>query len=371
MQSKYFHLYQFLAWLGVYAFITGSIFFTRGLSPYEPYFALSLIGGAALYSYFIRYLFIRFCSNFVFFGQLVYFTVQAMIGASIGAFCLVVCVLLFSHYELIIPIPSASLAFAAKTMFWGNWYNVLLALVFWSFFYLLIGKIRQLYATKEALASSQLEVLSQQLNPHFLFNTLNNIRASILEEPHKARDSLAQLSDMLRYTLNQHPKDKVLLQEELSIVEEYIALCKIQFEDRLEFSVKIEPEALGALIPKMLLQLCAENAIKHGISRLAQGGEVGIDVSVVDDKLQLKVTNPVPEKHAELGIDDVKQLQASVDKNVPDYLSAGVGLRNIRSRLALLYARSKTTKPSLTLDIQNEQAVVNITIPLQFSEQDK
>lgn len=99
--------------------------------------------------------------------------------------------------------------------------------------WLLIIKARQVYEVKQALSSSQLEALSQQLNPRFLFNTLNNIRATILENPEKARDALLQLSDMLRYTLQQ--QCKVLLAQELAITQEYIALCKIQFEARVGF----------------------------------------------------------------------------------------------------------------------------------------
>ncbi|MGB3725612.1 MAG: histidine kinase [Glaciecola sp.] len=354
MHSKYFHYYQIIAWLAVYTVIVGTIHLSRGVSQYEWYFAAALIGTTALYSYFIRFVFVRHLKDRAIFLQIIYLLLQSIIGAAIGALTMVVCILAFSYFKFIPTIPSDSIAFAVNTMFWGNWYNMFSALVFWSSIYLLMVKMRQLYATKEALASSQLDVLSQQLNPHFLFNTLNNIRASILEDPNKARDALAQLSDMLRYTLVKHKQAKVVLSEELTVVEEFIALCKIQYENRLQFHTQIDSSAASVLIPRMLLQLCVENAIKHGISKLKDGGEVRLHVAVnALDYVDIKISNPVPK--ARIPVQD-------------DQLNAGVGLKNIKQRMALLYGERPVVKPSLNFSITNNIATVVIVLPLEYAQ---
>jgi LytS/YehU family sensor histidine kinase len=237
------------------------------------------------------------------------------------------------------------------------------ALIFWSIAYLLLIKMRQLYTTKEALASSRLEALSQQLNPHFLFNTLNNIRASILEEPQKARDALAQLADMLRYTLDEYKSGKIALHKELAVVEEFIALCKIQFENRLSFQADIQNGAHDALIPRMLLQLCVENAIKHGISNLNEGGLVSLQVSIKEQNagqkcLNILITNPVSRGEAKTNNDQNR-----------DHLNAGVGLKNIKQRLALLYSQQRSINASLAFSVEKNIAKVQIIIPLEYEQE--
>jgi len=361
MQSKHFHYYQIFAWLSVFTVIVSSIHLSRGVADNELYFAMTLIGATALYSYFIRYLFVQYVGGQATFLQITYLLIQSVMGATMGASMLVVCVLAFSFFGVIPTIPSDSIGFAVSAIFWGNWVNMLSALIFWSIAYLLIIKMRQLYTTKEALASSRLEALSQQLNPHFLFNTLNNIRASILEEPQKARDALAQLADMLRYTLEEHKSGKVALHKELAIVEEFIALCKIQFEARLRFQTDIQDGAHNALIPRMLLQLCVENAIKHGISNLKQGGLVSLQVSIKEQNTEQKslnilITNPVSQSKT-------NNYQNS------DYLNAGVGLKNIKQRLALLYADKHGIRASLSFHIENNIANVAIIIPLEYEHE--
>nr|WP_136252796.1 histidine kinase [Ningiella ruwaisensis] len=361
MQSSYFHYYQCVAWLAVFIVITTTIHLSRGLTEYELYFAAALIGSTALYSYFIRYLFLRFMSHRAVLLQVVYFIFQSILGAAFGSFMLILCILAFSYFQLIPHIPSDSVMFAVNTLFWGNWYNMFSALVLWSSAYLVLIKARQLYAAKEALASSRLEALSQQLNPHFLFNTLNNIRARILEEPQKARDSLAQLADMLRYTLEQHKDSKVILKKELAVVEQFIALCKIQFEERLNFEAQVDKRAENALIPRMVLQLCVENAIKHGISKLKKGGKVALTVGIeADNALSVQITNPVNEA-----------ISAKPDRqndNASEYLNAGVGLKNIRQRLTLLYPENSEVKPFFALNIADNLATTRMKIPLQYLE---
>lgn len=362
MRSSYFYAYHIIAWLLVFAVITASIVAMRGLSEYELVYAAALIGTAAIYGLVIRALYKRFLAPRGLGFQIIYFVVQSLIGASLSGFALVLTVLAFSALSLITPIPSEVLVQAMSTLFWANSINMFIALVFWCAAYLLIIKARQVYEVKEALSSSQLEALSQQLNPHFLFNTLNNIRATILEDPEKARNALSQLSDMLRYTLQQQQQSKVLLAQELAITHEYIALCKIQFEARLQFACEVAEEAKHALIPRLLLQLCVENAIKHGIAKIREGGLIHLNINVEDidikerARLSIVVTNPV----AQEGASYLKKDLISEDA------SPGVGIKNIQQRLALMYVNHRKTKAKLSFTKDKQRATVRIVLPLEY-----
>lgn len=369
MQSNYFYWFQLLVWSIVFVLITGSILLGRSLGEYEIYLAISLIGTTALYSCLVRYLYKKWIKGSSLGKEIAYFAVQSIMGGAAGVSAMIIVVLLLGLWEFIPAIPREIMPQALGSMFWGNWLNMMSASLFWSIGYLLVVKVRQIYEVKEALASSQLDVLSQQLNPHFLFNTLNNIRAVILEDPEKARNALAQLSEMLRYTLNHqddlNKTDKVSLAEELNITQEYISLCEIQFEHRLQFEVNVQEEAKSALIPKMLLQLCIENAVKHGIAKLPEGGLISLVVSLKsspseaslnhNNRVCIEVTNPV--------------VSATVSSALPTKESnTKVGIKNIQKRLKLLYNKSKQDA-SFTLSIEQNEARAMVLLPLEFTEE--
>ena len=141
------------------------------------------------------------------------------------------------------------------------------------------------------LKQAQLNTLKGQINPHFMFNSLNNIRGLMLEDVDKSREMLTKLSEMLRYSLTKNSVDGIALEEELEMVDNYIALAKIQFEDRLQFTKKIAPEALSIHIPPMIVQLLVENAVKHGISNLKSGGVIELKAERVEDLLKIEVQN--------------------------------------------------------------------------------
>lgn len=367
MQSKYFYWFQLLIWLMVFVVITGSILLNRSLGDYEIYLAIALIGTTGLYSCITRHCYKKWVRGTSLAKEVVYFTAQSFVGGSVGAFSMIALILLFGVWGLIPAIPKESMSLALSNMFWGNWFNMMAASLFWSIGYLLVVNVRQTYEVKEALASSQLNALSQQLNPHFLFNTLNNIRAVILEDPEKARDALAQLSEMLRYSLNHrndsYKADKVSLIEELNITLEYISLCEIQFEHRLNFEVNVQEEAKSALIPKMLLQLCIENAVKHGIAKLPEGGLIDLKVSLQAsipnnskvDKICIEVTNPIPSEPV-------------TTSNRAEESNTKLGIKNIQKRLKLLYNKPKQ-HASFTLIIEQHQAKAIVLLPLEFGEE--
>jgi len=123
---------------------------------------------------------------------------------------------------------------------------------------------------------AELGSLKSQINPHFVFNAINNIRALILEDKIKARDMLLNFSDLFRYSLKNTDQSTVSLKEELEIVNQYLELLAIQYESKLKYRIDVDPALESMTMPPMMLQLLVENAIKHGISQFKEGGSINI-----------------------------------------------------------------------------------------------
>lgn len=158
-------------------------------------------------------------------------------------------------------------------------------------------------------------MLRAQINPHFLFNALNNLRALVNEDPARAREMLTRLSNTLRHTLQHSARERVPLADELAVVRDYVALEQLHHEERLRVDWQVDPAAMAASVPPMLLQLLVENAIKHGIARTPGGGVVDVRIARDGEKLSLAVGNPGQWK------------PGSSD-------STGLGLAHLRERLA-------------------------------------
>lgn len=148
------------------------------------------------------------------------------------------------------------------------------------------------WRAEAAARELELQVLRAQINPHFLFNALNNLRALINEDPARAREMLSRLSNTLRHTLQHSAKERVPLADELAVVRDYVALEQLHHEERLRVTWQVDPATAGASVPPMLLQLLVENAIKHGIARTPGGGEVGITLKRDGGRLRVAVSNP-------------------------------------------------------------------------------
>lgn len=148
------------------------------------------------------------------------------------------------------------------------------------------------WQAETAARELELQVLRAQINPHFLFNALNNLRALINEDPARAREMLSRLSNTLRHTLQHSAKERVPLADELAVVRDYVALEQLHHEERLRVDWRVDPATAGASVPPMLLQLLVENAIKHGIARTAGGGVVDIGLKREGARLALSVSNP-------------------------------------------------------------------------------
>jgi two-component system LytT family sensor kinase len=161
------------------------------------------------------------------------------------------------------------------------------------------------------LRESQLNTLKGQINPHFMFNSLNNIRGLILEDAPRAREMITRLSEMLRYSLTKSDVNTISIKEELQTVDNYIEISKIQFEDRLDFTINVDTDTLNIAIPPMVIQMLVENAVKHGIGNLKLGGQINLVVYKEDGKLFIIVTNSgaltMGEGNTKLGLENIKK----------------------------------------------------------------
>ncbi|HYB65113.1 MAG TPA: histidine kinase [Steroidobacteraceae bacterium] len=172
---------------------------------------------------------------------------------------------------------------------------------------------------------AQLKMLRYQLNPHFLFNTLNAISTLILDNQNrKANHAVARLSEFLRYTLDQDPMKKVTLRQEIEALDLYLGTERLRFGERLRLEYAIEEEALDALVPSLLLQPLLENSLKYAVSAREQGGMVRIEGRTREGLLELSVIDDGP------GLPD----------GPPPSDRRGVGLANTRERLKVLYGEN-------------------------------
>jgi len=221
--------------------------------------------------------------------------------------------------------PTSRLAYGAY-MF-GHLYVVMT----WVGFYIGIKYYRQLQQqTRHALAANamahqaQLKMLRYQLNPHFLFNTLNAISTLVLDRDNDTANRMVQsLSAFLRHSLDSDPMQRVTFKQELDALRLYLDIEKVRFAERLQIDYDIEPECYSALLPSLLLQPLIENAIKYAVAKRVEGGRLEIGARRAGEVLELRVA------------DDGPGCPAFDGGKMPD--GHGVGLVNTRERLRVLY----------------------------------
>jgi LytS/YehU family sensor histidine kinase len=195
------------------------------------------------------------------------------------------------------------------------------------------------------LAKARTQALKSQLQPHFLFNTLNSISALMLTDVEAADRMITRLGDLLRISLETAETQMTTLSRELEFVNCYVEIEKVRFEERLKVSIDVDPETLDAVVPHLLLQPLVDNAIKHGISRLVAGGEIRISATTDKTDLHLEVRDNGP------GILEQSRRQSS-----------GVGLRITRERLETIYGQHQSLE---LLTSPEGGAVARVSIPLQ------
>ncbi|MBN2008370.1 histidine kinase [candidate division KSB1 bacterium] len=176
---------------------------------------------------------------------------------------------------------------------------------------------------KVLMRDAELKALKLQMNPHFLFNTLNSVSALVTENPQGARTMIARLSELLRMSLEHHDELIVPLETELEFARTYISIEQIRFGNRMKYNEDIEDGLQTWPVPSMVFQPLLENAVKYGIANNIKGGDIRLQVKHQDSKLVCKITNPIAPTYSDV-----------------DSTSTGTGLENIRQRFARLYGDS-------------------------------
>ena len=248
--------------------------------------------------------------------------------------------------------PGISSFAVAGEFFFVNWFSTSFYLLCWMMLYIGITSRR---ATKQmeidnlrlqnSLKDAELSSLSNQLNPHFLFNALNNIRFMIHEDAKNAETMLMSLSSVLRYSLDSSKNMSVPLADELEISRRYIDLIQIQFEERLKFEIDIPDHMLSYQLPPMVLQMLLENAVKHGVENIKEGGQINVKAELIDQVMVLRVTNDLPKNYTDNKFNKNKE--------------PGIGLLNIGHRLDLLYSG----QGSIDTKINGNRFCVTVKIP--------
>jgi two-component system, LytTR family, sensor kinase len=171
------------------------------------------------------------------------------------------------------------------------------------------------------LVEARLQALQMQLNPHFLFNTLNSVSSLMRSDPDSADEMLERLSSLLRITLAKGHAQKIRLQEEMEVVQLYLSIQQLRFGDRVRHSIHVAPEVWDALVPTMILQPIVENAYVHGIAKSLGAGTITIEAGIKGDRLRVSICN--------IG-SGLRPFQDALTRQ-------GVGIANVKSRLELHY----------------------------------
>jgi len=191
---------------------------------------------------------------------------------------------------------------------------------------------------------AELRALRAQINPHFLFNSLNSISALTSIDGARAREMCLLLADFLRLTLGMGEKTAIPFSEELDLLEKFMAIEKVRFGARLRMDEKIDDNAKRCIIPALLLQPLLENAVSHGIAAMADGGMIRLEASVRDGRLSILVEN-------------------DRDEEAPSRKRSGVGLKNVRSRLEARYGNEATFRA----EADDDKFRVTIALPAEYA----
>jgi sensor histidine kinase YesM len=229
--------------------------------------------------------------------------------------------------ETILSEQDDYLVFLDQSMPWRVVSGTLIYLVLLLIYYLILNytdlqeKIRLEGELKTLVKESELNMLRSQINPHFLFNSLNSINSLILADKLKAQNMIIKLSEFLRYALKYNQKEKTELHEEMHNINLYLDIEKIRFGKKLNIENDIPEEYSKCLLPNMILQPLIENAIKHGVYESTEQVTIKMEAERIDDFLRITITN-------------------NFDPESPGKKGTGMGLKNIQNRLILIYNRT-------------------------------
>ncbi len=247
----------------------------------------------------------------------------------------------YEEYAVIKPVAGI-INLTSVSLFW--------MLIYFSINYLDSYKKKEIESLiwEAAVKDYELKTLKSQLNPHFMFNAMNSIRALIEEDPEAAKSALTKLSNILRYSLQMERMEKVSLVDEIETVKNYLDLESIRFEERLSYKLNIENGSSKVEIPPMMIQTLVENGIKHGISKIPGGGSISVSTSINKSKLNLEIRNS-----GKINKEELKR-------------SKGFGVSNTKHRLSLLFGE----EAKFSLQNEDEKTVLaKLEIPIGGTNQ--
>jgi sensor histidine kinase YesM len=229
-------------------------------------------------------------------------------------------------------------------------FNAMWLLLVWNMIYYMYHFVERnrkqeldTFRLEAVVKSLELKTIKSHINPHFIFNALNSIRALVDENPERARRAITELSNILRSSMHAEKMETVPLKQELDIVKDYLALEHMRFEERLQIQMDIDEDTLNQPIPPMMLQTLVENAIKHGISKQINGGVI-------------RIISDFKENHHELIVQNSGTLNGQATHS-----SDGFGLKSTQDRLNLLYQGKAYFK---IMDMGGEMVESKIIMPL-------
>ncbi len=259
---------------------------------------------------------------------------------------------LFSGYYLLKTLFSSNTSyndFLSMTLPWRFVFGILLYALIVLIYYLINyyknyqEKLLMESELKQVVQESELNLLKAQINPHFLFNSLNSINSLIFADPDKAQEMVLELSDFLRYTVRRDHNEEVSLRDELDNIRKYLDIEKIRFGNRLVIDEVVEDACLDAKIPNLILQPVYENAIKHGVNESTDTITITTDCAFENDELIIMISN-------------------NYTTGTLSSTGKGIGLENIRKRLLLHYKRTDL----LEIEKSSYHFKVTLKIPQQI-----
>ncbi|MEZ4938559.1 MAG: histidine kinase [Crocinitomicaceae bacterium] len=329
---------QILGWLFYYMIIGLNLFANKRLNGKAVTLVLLMYLGSILLTHILRYFYIR--------RGYVSLKIQQLIPRIIAASIVTGVILKF--YQ--IALNRLVVHFSTNEFTWKDNYidfvgsSILIFL--WSVFYFAYqyfdkSRREEIKNLQWEALQNQIELnnLKSQLNPHFMFNSLNSIRALIDIDQKNAKESITKLSTLLRTSLMMGKKNVVSIEEEIDLVKNYLDLEKIRFEERLHVEIDVCKDALDIEIPPLMIQTLVENSIKHGIGKKVEGGKIIINAKVTDDSCKIEVRNPGQ-------ISPIKENTTSI------------GIKNTKDRLRLMFGKNA----SFTLKQAGNEVVAIIMI---------
>ncbi len=229
---------------------------------------------------------------------------------------------------------TGSVFFFEQSLTWrfvtGIFYYLLLTLVYYLILYNenLQQKIKDEANLKALIWQAEVTSLKNQINPHFLFNSLNSISSLTISSPEKARNMIVKLSDLMRYSLKANPSNQTNIEAELQNIERYLDIEKIRFGEKLSYQPEVKKDCKDKLLPAMILQPLIENAIKHGVYESTGKINIHLNCDFINNYLIIQITN-------------------NFDSESVKIRGTGIGLTNIRQRLNLLYKRNNLLETTI------------------------